>query len=87
MGDGAAWLGERASLSRMEAVRWEDAANAAAEGSRLVLSVIVRPSCMAVGEGFFGALLRKRRFVENLRDRPPLPSDIDALVSSGVGRG
>ena len=38
VGDGAAWLGERASLSRIEAVRCEDAAMAAADGSRLALS-------------------------------------------------
>lgn len=74
-------------MSRMEAVRCVDAAIAAAEGSRFVLSVMERPSCMAVGDGFFGALLRNRRFVENFRDNPPLPSVVGALESSGVGRG
>ena len=85
VGDGAAWLGERASLSRIEAVRCEDAAMAAADGSRLVFSVRPRLSCMIVGDGFFGPLLRKRRLVENLRDRPPLLSDTGALGSSGRG--
>lgn len=87
VGDEAAWLGERASPSRMEAVRCVDAAMAAAEGSRLVLSVSPRPSWVIVGDGFFGALLRKRRLVENLRDRPPLLSGAGALASSKVGRG
>jgi len=70
----------------MEAVRCEDAANAAADGSRLELSDRVRVSWYDVGDGFLGPLLRKRRFVENLRDSPPLLSDIE-VGSSGVGRG
>jgi hypothetical protein len=37
----------------MEAVRWEEAASAAADGSRLELSVKVRPS-YTVGDGFLG---------------------------------
>ena len=41
---------------------------------------------MIVGDGFFGPLLRKSRFVENLRDRPPLLSDTGALGGSS-GRG
>jgi len=85
VGDGTAWLGERASLSRIEAVRCEDAAMAAADGSRLALSVGARLSWIIVGDGFFGPLLRKRRLVENLRDRPALLSDAGALGSSGRG--
>jgi hypothetical protein len=60
---------------------------AAADGSRLMLSVWPRLSWMIVGDGFFGPPLRKRRLVENFRDRPPLLSDTGALGSSGVGRG
>jgi hypothetical protein len=52
----------------MDAVRCEDAARAAAEGSREELSTNVRPSWM-VGDRSFGVDPRKSFFVENLRDR------------------
>ena len=57
---------------------------AAAEGSRLLLSW--SRESFAVGEMLFGLLLlRNRRFVENLRDRP---DDLMASgTSSGVGKG
>lgn len=44
-------------------LRWDDAAIAAADGSRDVLSPCT------VGEGFFGADPRKSFLVENLRDK------------------
>jgi hypothetical protein len=53
----------------IEAVRCEDAAIAAAEGSRDELSTSVRPSWI-VGEGFFGVEPRNSFLVENFRDRP-----------------
>ena len=49
----------------MVAVRCDDAANAAAEGSNDELST-KRPSCI-VGEGFFGTELRMNFLVESLR--------------------
>lgn len=56
----------------MEAVRWEEAAMAAAEGSRFALSFSVLPSgidCgMWVGELFLGVEPRKS-FLENVRER------------------
>ena len=57
----------------MLAVRWEEAARAAAEGSRLELSDIGLCSGMDcwmwVGELLFGVAPRKRRLVLNFRDR------------------
>lgn len=62
----------------MDAVRCDDAATAAAEGSRFVLSAMLRFSgidCgMWVGELLLGALPSHRRLVENFLDKllPPL---------------
>ena len=56
--------------SRMEAVRWELAASAAAEGSRLEASAM-RPSCI-VGLGFFVEAVSRRKILlfENFLDSP-----------------
>lgn len=57
----------------MEVVRWDEAARAAAEGSRVefpftgLFSGIACGTC--VGELLFGVDPRRRRFVENLRER------------------
>lgn len=68
----------------MEAVRWFEAARAAAEGSR-ELESCRRDSWTLVGERLLGLLLlRKRRFVENLRERL---EDFGSGKSSGVGSG
>ena len=74
------------------AVRCDDAASAAAEGSNEELSSSVRPSWI-VGEGFFGAELRTNFFVESLRCMlgPPDPEfklggDV-TCCSWGVGSG
>lgn len=70
------WLGDVVCWEPplMEAVRWEEAATAAAEGSRLEPSAIGFPSGMDwdrwVGELFFGIAPRKSLLVENLRDKP-----------------
>lgn len=57
----------------IEAVRWDEAATAAAEGSRLELSEIALPSgidCgMWVGELLFGVEPRNNRLVENFLDK------------------
>lgn len=57
----------------MPAVRWEEASRAAAEGSRVELSVMGLPSgmdCwMCVGELLLGVAPKKSRLVENFRDR------------------
>ncbi len=57
----------------MPAVRWFEAATAAADGSRFEESAIALPSGMDwgrwVGELFFGVEPRNSRFVENLRDK------------------
>lgn len=61
------------------------AATAAAEGSSPPLS---RDSWILVGDRLLGLLLdRKRRFVENLRDRLDAAEGLEASASSGVGRG
>ena len=65
-------------------MRCDDAAIAAAEGSRLDESCNVRPSTIVVGERLLGLLLlRKSLFVENLRDNPLL---FCSGNSSGVGK-
>lgn len=60
----------------MVAVRWEEAATAAADGSRFDESARNLPSGidwgMWVGELFFGVEPMKSRLVENLRDNPPV---------------
>lgn len=79
VGDGMfGWLGDVVGWEPplMEAVRWEEAATAAAEGSRFEPSAMGFPSGMDwdmwVGELFFGIEPRKSLLVENLRDNPPL---------------
>lgn len=84
VGEGCGWFGEPPVWSRMDAVRCDDAAIAAAEGSRLDESCNVLPSTIVVGERFVGfADPRKRRFVENFRDSPLL---FCSGNSSGVGK-
>ena len=72
VGEGCGWFGEfppSPSLD-IDAVRCDDALIAAGEGSKLEESCSIRPSCMVVGERLFGLELeRKRRFVENFRER------------------
>ena len=73
-----------------EAVRCEDAATAAAEGSNEEWSTSARCSWM-VGDGFLGAEPRKSFLVENLRDRllPVRVSDVaggEVTCSWAVGR-
>lgn len=71
-------LGDICWPPAIEAVRCEDAARAAAEGSRDELSTKARPSGI-VGEGFFGPEARKSLLVENLRDRLlPTPPPVAA---------
>lgn len=65
-------------------MRCDDAAIAAAEGSRLDESCNVLPSTIVVGERFVGfADPRKSRLVENLRESPLL---FCSGNSSGVGK-
>lgn len=61
-------LGDICGPPAIDAVRCEEAAKAAAEGSRDELSTRARPSGM-VGEGFLGPDERKSLLVENLRER------------------
>lgn len=69
VGDGCGGaLGDICWPPFMDAVRCEEAASAAAEGSREELSTNARPSGI-VGDGFFGPDPRKSFLVENLRDR------------------
>jgi len=70
VGDGCGTeLGDICWPAARDAVRCEDAASAAAEGSREERSTKARPSGI-VGEGFFGPPeARKSLLVENLRDR------------------
>lgn len=80
VGEGCGYDGEVCEPSRIWAVRWEEAAIAAAEGSKVEPSVNSRLSC-TVGDGFFGAEPRKSFFVENFRAKL-LP-----LSCSGSGNG
>lgn len=79
VGDGIfGWLGDVAGCEPplSEAVRCEEAATAAAEGSRFEASAMGFPSGIdwgiCVGELFFGVEPRNSLLVENLRDKPPL---------------
>ena len=75
-------LGDICWPPAIDAVRCEEAARAAAEGSRDELSTRARPSGM-VGEGFFGPGARKSLLVENLRDRL-LPTFLSAAAGGEV---
>lgn len=69
VGDGCAMeLGDICWLTPSDAVRCEEAAMAAAEGSKDEWSTSARCSWI-VGEGFLGADPRKSFLVENLRER------------------
>lgn len=74
----------------MLAVRWFEAAIAAAEGSREEESARVGPA--TVGDGFLGALPKKRRFVLNFRERPLVVVGLKSaggvvMGCSGLGNG
>lgn len=75
------WFGE--PCEAIDAVRCDDAAMAAAEGSKDVASDI-GPLPM-VGEGIFGAEPSHNFLVENFRDRPELFSGL--ISGGGVVRG
>jgi hypothetical protein len=69
----------------MEAVRWLDAAIAAAEGSKLEPSFMARPSgidCgICVGELFLGVMPPANSFLEKVRER--LPVDLSCWLEKG----
>ena len=75
-------LGDICAPVPRDAVRCEDAATAAAEGSKEAWSTSARCSWM-VGEGFLGADPRNSFLVENLRDRL-LPVRLSAVAGGDV---
>ena len=70
----------------IEAVRWFDAAVAAAEGSSELVSVRVLPSCMVVGrcvgELFLGVELKS--FFENVRVRLLFSGNVWIMVGEAT---
>ena len=85
-----AWLGDVDGCGPplMDAVRCDDAATAAADGSRLELSPMLRFSGMdcwaCVGELLLGVLPSHSLFVENLRDKL-LPVDFSVGACDTIG--